>query len=136
MKFYSPPLLNLSIIWAMIDLTAIDKTFLTRFLFALCFYWVWGTLAKGIFEPIQAHLGKQLIILTHKKTRELNDAAKLTCSHIDDFFLSRLADKLGDLECLVSGDVPPDDQQLFRELIAKNYDFEILLKKLDNLADT
>jgi hypothetical protein len=116
-------------------LNAIDQIFLTRLFVGMAIYWIAGIFVKGIFEPIQAHLGKQLIILTNKKATELNNAAKLTCSNIDDFLLSQLVDKLEDLESLIKGNVPVDDRRLFRQLIAKNYNFEILLEKLDNIGN-
>lgn len=120
----------------MFDFSAIDKIFLTRFLFALCFYWAWGILAKGIFEPIQSYLGKKFVnkLTTHSET--LRRYADQTCSDLDDFFINHLADSIGGINRIVNENaLPQSDQQLYRQLVIERYQLSILFKKM-GLDDT
>jgi hypothetical protein len=115
----------------MLDFSAIDDKFLTRFLFAFVVYWLWGIFSKGIFEPIQAYLGKNLILFTNKKTQELTRYADLTCSQIDDFIVNHLADNLHRLSGIVNGsELPPSDRRAFRQLVTDRYQLALLLEKL------
>lgn len=115
----------------MFDFSAIDQTFLTRFCFALCFYWVWGIASKGFFEPIQAQIGKSLASKFNSKTKELQNHADQTCSEIDNFFVNHIADGAGRIDRLVNGaDIPTTDQRAFRQLLSERYQLSLLLEKL------
>ena len=110
---------------------AIDSVFLTRLFVGMMIYWAVWILTKGIFEPLQAHIGKQAIFLGHQKTKELRYHADRTASKIDDFFADRLGDGADILNGIVSGDdLSPQDKREFRRILAERYQLDLLLEKL------
>lgn len=114
-------------------LAPIDRAFITRFVFALTFYWVWGIFSKGVFEPIQSSLGKNLVKLFNKRLRGLDALAALTCSKIDDILIRSLLDGGESIEKIINGgenNLSPEDSKLLEELIANKYSFGVLLQKL------
>lgn len=123
----------------MIDLTAIDPPFLTRFLFGIVFltvlgwfkYWVSGLFTKGAFEKIQSHYGGLLFGFSNNKIQELKRYANSTCTQIDDILINPVAD-IGDrLNRIVNrDDLSPAEQRLHRQLIDADYKLSILLSKL------
>lgn len=114
-------------------LAPIDKTFITRFVFALLFYWVWGILSKGVFEPIQSNLGKNLVKLFNRRLRRLDAMAANTCTKIDNILIRSLLDGGESIEKIIEGcenNLSPEDSELLEELITNKYSFDVLLQKI------
>lgn len=115
----------------MIDPSAIDSQFLTRFIFGVIVYWILGFFTKGVAEKIQAHYGSLLFGFSNKKIQELKSHANKTCSEIDDTIINYLAGASQRLDGIINrDDLSPADQQLYRQFLAQNYQLSILLKKL------
>lgn len=115
-----------------IDIAAIDSQFLTRFVFAFGFYWVWGVLSKGILEPMQQRLGSWMVRQFNHQTHLLHHQAINSCSALDDLIAASLVDVSDRLDEIVN---PPDltdgDCQHYREWLVREYQLGILLRKLD-----
>lgn len=110
---------------------AFDSVFLIRFAFAFLFYWAWGILAKGILEPIQSHLGKQLYATLFRSTLSLSNRAAQSCSDIDDLVMGYISDASRRINNIVNpSDLNPTDSDKLRKLIVSQYDLGKLLDKL------
>lgn len=115
----------------MFDFSAIDTQFITRLFAGIIIYWILGIFAKGIFEPIQAHLGQKLIGRIHRHSKELKNYADQTCTELDDIFISNLTESISRINGIVNrGDIPQSDQQSFRQLVTDRYQLSILFEKL------
>ncbi len=115
----------------MIDLSAINSQFLTRLFVGMLIYWVVGIFVKGIFEPIQAHIGGKIWAKLTNRSENLRRYADQTCTELDDFFINHLADSIGGINRIVNGnDLPQSDRQLFRRMVTERYQLALLLEKL------
>lgn len=115
----------------MLDFSAIDAKFLTRFLFAFVAYWLWGIINEGILKKIQAGQGADLVSFTNRKAEKLQQYADQTCTKIDVFFADHLSGATGKLNTIINrGDIPQPDRQLHRQLVAERYRFSLLCEKL------
>lgn len=109
----------------------LDREFLTRFVFAIAFYWCWGILAKGIFEPIQSYLGKKLFNAFSRKSREFNQRVAATRTEIDDLLLSDAFNLIATIDNLLNPDDLSDgDRRKFQEQLEKTYSIKVLTNKL------
>lgn len=110
---------------------AIDQVFLTRLFVGMLIYWFFGIISKGIFEPLQAHIGRSLVSLFHNRSLELREQADKTCSEIDDLLTESLSNSLGRINQIIGGDdLPESERQLYKELVAERYQLSVLLDKL------
>jgi hypothetical protein len=117
-------------------LEAIDQTFLIRLFFGMTAYWLVGIFVKGIFEPLQAHIGGKIWAKLTNKSEDLRRYADQTCTELDDFFINHLADSIGGINRIINrDDIPQSDRQLYRQLLTERYQLALLLEKLglDNI---
>lgn len=112
---------------------AFDATFLLRFAFALTFYWVWGILSKGIFEPLQANLGRRLFAYWHRSNIDLYQKAIQSCGELDDLILGYISNASGRINEIVNcADLTSKQKAKHQELIKEVYSLSVLLDKVAN----
>lgn len=114
----------------MIDLAALDAVFFTRLIFAMGAYWVLGIFSKGIFEPIQAHLGRELFRLFHRKTEDLDRRAADTRNKLDDLLVGKLAESSASLYSIINPlDLSNGDRRKLQEKVNATYSVSVLTQK-------
>lgn len=110
---------------------AFDTTFFLRLCFGVVAYWFVGIFTKGVFEPLQSHIGRMLFARLNKRLETLQHYANQTCTKIDDVIISSIANNSSLLNGIVNrDDLASSEQQLYRQLLAKTYQLPVLLKKL------
>lgn len=110
---------------------AFDAQFLIRFAFALTFYWVWGILSKGIFEPLQANLGRRLFAYWHRSNIDLYQKAIQSCGELDDLILGYISNASGRINEIVNpSDLIPEQKIKHYELVKIIYSPSVLLDKV------
>ena len=112
---------------------AFDTTFLLRFAFALAFYWIWGILSKGIFEPLQANLGRRLFAYWHRSNIDLYQKAIQSCGELDDLILGYISNASGRINEIVNpSDLNPEQNAKHQEIVKSIYSPSVLLDKVAN----
>lgn len=110
---------------------AFNTTFLMRFTFGVIVYWVVGILTKGVFEPLQSHIGKVLFARVNNRLQKLQQYANQTCTKLDDIIITNISNNSDILNRIINrDDLSPTDQQLYRQLVAESYRLPILFEKL------
>jgi hypothetical protein len=93
-------------------------------------YWVVGIFSKGIFEPIQAKIGRELFGRFHRKTEELDRLVSLTRNEIDDLIIGSLRDASTHLNTIIN---PPDlsdaDRRYLQQKVNESYSVSVLTDK-------
>lgn len=96
-------------------------------------YWGFGILSKGIFEPIQAHLGGELFRLLHRKTEDLDRRVAQTRNQIDDLIVEHIRESSAALNSIIN---PPDlsdgDRRYLQEKVNESYSVSVLTDKALN----
>jgi hypothetical protein len=93
-------------------------------------YWGFGILSKGIFEPIQAHLGQELFRLFHRKTEDLDRRVALTRNHIDDLIIGSLRDASAHLNTIINpSDLSDADRRYLQQKVNESYSVSVLTDK-------
>lgn len=111
-----------------------DAQFLTRFAFAMCFYWAWGILSKGIFEPLQADLGRRLYAYLHRSNLALYNRAIASCGELDDLILGYISNASGRINEIVNpSDLSETEKQKHQNMIVSAYKLPVLLDKVKGL---
>jgi hypothetical protein len=92
---------------------------------------IYDVFKEGILKKIQVLIAAKLVSKSNDKIQELKSYADQTCTKIDNLFVNPLSGISNLLDGVINGaDIPPDDQQLFRQLIDERYHVSLLAKKL------
>jgi hypothetical protein len=114
-----------------INLSAIDADFLTRFLFAFVAYWLWGLWSEGVGKRIQEHYGLLIFGLFNRRLQRLKKEALASCSQIDDLLINPVANVGQSLNAIVNRqDLSPSDLAIYQTEIDTAYKPSILSRKM------
>lgn len=93
-------------------------------------YWVMGIFSKGIFEPVQARIGRELFSRFHRQTEELDRRAAETRNQIDDLIVGRIREASANLYSIINpSDLSNADRRYLQEKVDQTYSVSVLANK-------
>ena len=93
-------------------------------------YWVMGIFSKGIFEPVQARIGRELFRRFHRQTEELDRRAAETRNQIDDLIVGRIREASANLYSIINpSDLSDGDRRYLQQKVNESYSVSVLTDK-------